>query len=306
MGLSGPDAGERDVAARDGEVQDASHTMSDALRDRSVDGSDGEERDTVAGDASGAVDSRNESGQFRDSVAETARGIDAANDAPPHGDADSSVAPDVTGTHDAGSNPRADVHDATDRPDASITDAHIDLRADIELDLTVPDVGANDVADAGIDIGIADAGPHPDGLACGFAPPGVGGSCPAVCNDGCVDGVCRIGCRGEQQCKGSTLECPAGFACEISCAGKQSCDSASLICPQLHACSLFCTGEQSCKVLQLNCRSGTCAIECLGNQQACDEVVVNCGAQACTASCAGSEGRPTLNCGQSCDCRPCP
>jgi hypothetical protein len=312
MGLGAPeDGGERDAAARDGDAQDASHTMPDAHRDRSFDvgdfGKDGEERDAFARDAFGAADGADEPGRLRDSSVDTARGSEGGHDAPPHGGTDSSVVADVADNGDGGVNTDGDANGATDPPDAQFTDARIDLPTDGELDVTVHDVIADDIADTGVDMGadITDAGAHTDGLVCGFAPPGLGGPCPAVCNDGCVDGTCRIGCGDEQQCKGSTLECPAGFTCEIRCAGKQSCDSASLLCPELHACTLFCTGEQSCKALELDCRSGTCAVECLGDKQACDAAVVNCGSQACTASCPGSEHRPTLNCGQSCDCRPC-
>jgi hypothetical protein len=287
MGLVAPeDGGQHDAAARDGGVQDISHAGSDA---------------------SGAVDSASERDHSRDSAVDTARGSEGGHDATPDVGADRSVV-DVTSTRDARVDVGVDANDAMDPPDTSPADARIDLHADIELDVTLRDVGADDVTDTAIDMGpdvIADVGTHNDGIVCGLSPPAPGGECPAVCNDGCVDGICKIGCRGEQQCKESTLECPVGFACEVRCAGKQSCETVSLICPQLYACNLLCTGEQSCKGLQLSCRSGTCGIECLGDQQACETVVVNCGSQACSASCSGSADRPTVNCGQSCDCRPC-
>src|SRR5689334_15055729 len=154
MGLAAPeDGGERDTTARDADVQDASHTMSDAFRDRWFDvGSDGEERDAFSRDTSGAVDSTNEPDHARDAPADAARGIEGGDDAPSHGGPDSRVVPDVMDTRDAGAHTSGDANDATDPRDASPTDAQIDLPTDIEIDLTVADIGAVDVADASIDI----------------------------------------------------------------------------------------------------------------------------------------------------------
>jgi hypothetical protein len=299
MGLSPPDdTPGNDAAAIDVDARDASYTAPDAFHDRAFDGaSDREERDVTARDGWRAADSAGEAADARDGAFDASRGSETGRDTPPHGGADSYVVVDVTGTRDAGiEDGVGDEVDANGPSDATVVDAHVDLLADVDLDIPVSDVGADDVADAGADR---------DGAVCGFAPPAPGGPCPAVCNDGCVDGICKIACRGEQECKEATVECPAGFSCEVNCAGKQSCESVLVVCPELYPCSLLCAGEQSCKELELNCRSGTCAIECLGNGQACDATLVNCGPEACAASCSGSEGRPTLNCGQSCDCRPC-
>jgi hypothetical protein len=210
---------------------------------------------------------------------------------------------------------RAFVPDAVDIPEAGLdrdvrgADGRADAsRVDAASDVSVVDAGTDDVDAASVDAGSGAADGIDDadaGAACGLAPPPPGGACPAVCNDGCAEGVCRIACRGEQECKKATIQCPPGFACDISCAGKQSCDAALLVCPDIYACRLLCAGEQSCKAIDFNCRSGICQLSCSGTSQVCESATVNCGEQACTATCNPAESRPTVNCGASCDCRPC-
>ncbi|MET0595698.1 MAG: hypothetical protein ABW133_23575, partial [Polyangiaceae bacterium] len=171
--------------------------------------------------------------------------------------------------------------------------------ADISVDSPSVDVGGDSGEDA-VDVAQPDVG-----LVCGFAPPAPGGECPAICNEGCTGGICKIGCRADKQCKDAALECPADFTCQVNCVGKHGCEGATVNCPDTFACSLLCGDDQSCKGLTFNCRTGTCNIDCLGNN-AC-ESVVNCGPQTCTAVCQGPApmGRPTMNCGESCDCRGC-
>jgi hypothetical protein len=202
--------------------------------------------------------------------------------------------------------------DTSEEEDASADgEWEADNPDDVAIDVTPDERGSDaffdgsSADDASVDTTSGDA-PSDGRIVCGFAPPAPGGTCPAVCNEGCLGGVCQIGCRGEQECKGATIECPPGFSCEINCAAKQSCDNAVLICPDDYACRLTCAGEQSCKALELTCGSGPCQLTCLGSNQSCDATVVNCSAQACTASCPSPDNSPSLNCGQSCDCRPCP
>ena len=214
--------------------------------------------------------------------------------------------------------------DDTDAGDASISDASRDdsfdeaSSSDRRDAATRDAAGAADTGSAPVDSGDGaldatgmreggrDAQPQGDADGAVDVPPPPGGPCPAVCNGGCAAGICTIACSGEQECKGATLECPPGFACEVNCVGKRSCDASLVVCSEADACALLCVGEQSCKKVELICRSGTCDIECLGSSQTCEMAVVNCGQQACTAKCQSPESRPTLNCGQSCDCRPCP
>ena len=306
-----------------GDAGDAS--ISDALRDGFFDrASDGVLRDTAVRDATGVADTGSTEPDSRGGAVDAADITEAGRDGPPHGDADSSVLPDATGTRDvsmdvgggAGDANRPSDHSDDGVGDASRpsdhsdggasdtsgpsgdaqSDASIDGDADVDLDTTEDD-GADPVADAGAGV---------DGFVCGFQPAPTGGECPAVCNGGCAAGICTIACSGELECKGATLECPSGFACEVNCVGKQSCESALVMCGEIDACKLLCAGDQSCKKVELICRSGTCSAECLGSTQTCQEAVVNCGPQACAATCQNAKSRPKMNCGPSCDCRPCP
>jgi hypothetical protein len=214
-------------------------------------------------------------------------------DTPTREDAEHDGAPDGTGNTDTGDSSVSD-----DADGSLVPDAH-----DVETDVAA-DEGAGD---APSDVPSGDIGADADGrIVCGFAPPAPGGTCPPICNDGCVGGMCQIACRDEQECEKATIACPVGFTCDVNCAGKQSCDGVTLVCPDTYACRLLCAGEQSCKSVEVNCGGGPCQVTCLASKQACESTVVHCGAQSCTASCMSMEGEPTLNCGQSCDCRPCP
>ena len=302
MGLAAPDdTPEHDAAADDGGVLDAAQTAPDATRDAPSGGGADHELKDATRDESKAPDGATATDAHHDGPLDATRRNDAGDGAPPDNGADGSPVPDA---NDAGhSAPDVSVDGkGSDAPfDGSTADARIDASTDTSTD---------PLDDADIDTPTADrdvaTDADADGPVCGFAPPAPGGTCPAVCNEGCIAGVCQIACRGDQECKGVTLQCPVGFTCELICSGKQSCDATVVVCPDTYACRLLCAGEQSCKALEFNCGSGPCQLTCQGNSQACDSTVVNCGAEACTASCTSPDNPPTLNCGQSCDCRPCP
>jgi hypothetical protein len=214
-------------------------------------------------------------------------------------DADLSTPEDTSTEADFHHDSALDGTGNTDTDDSSVTND-----ADGSI---LPDASADVETDATSDAASIDTGADTDGrIVCGSAPPAPGGTCPAVCNEGCVGSMCQIACRNEQECENATIECPPGFTCDVNCAGKQSCESVVLVCPDTYACRLLCAGEQSCKDLDVNCGSGPCQVTCLASKQACESTVVNCSAQSCTASCTSADSEPTLNCGQSCDCRPCP
>ena len=287
------DTPSNEVSARDATARSDGATTEplDATADR-------QGRDVLEEDGKRGTDAVNDASSLPDGSLDAARMDGGSNDATP-GRTDGSGTADAPSTRDV----TQDTHDSSRAEDGSrAEDAPFDTPpddvasgADVSADVPISD-GPSD--------GLVDAQPDHD-FVCGFAPPAPGGSCPAVCNEGCAGGICKIACREDQQCKEATLECPAGFTCQINCVGKQGCESASVICPDTFACSLLCGGEQSCKSLTLGCRSGTCNIECIG-KEAC-EAVVNCGPQTCAAACQepGAKGRPTMNCGESCDCRPC-
>ena len=288
----------RDGASNDG-GSDSDATLSDASSDRSfADAIDERRRDATAGDAAEGEDAKNtrdatnEPLPTSDGSLDVARGDGARNDSTSAG-IDGSRPADAT-IRDANAEDRAQYDSNIDAP----MDEDAGGMADISIDTP-----ATDAIDVAVDVA-PDAPPDVD-FVCGFAPPAPGGECPAVCNEGCAGGICKIGCREDKQCKDAALECPAGFTCQVNCVGKHACESASVTCPDLFACSLLCGDDQSCKGVTFNCGSGTCNVDCLGNN-AC-EAIVNCGPQTCAATCqtSGPMGRPTLNCGESCDCRPC-
>ena len=304
MGLG--DTPEPDASPRDVSAQDAPPTTPDVARDALFDVDPDHELEGATRDGSKAPDGST-GVDHHDGVLDAKRPNDARDGASPNDRVDASFIPDAAGALDSGTDVFTDgkTHDAPF--DGAKPDANIDASPDTHIDAAA-DAGSDASPDMDIDVATADGDVQTDadgGPVCGFAPPAPGGACPAVCNDGCVDGICQIACRGEQECKGSTIQCPVGFTCEINCAGKQSCDTAVVVCPDTYACRLVCAGEQSCKALESKCGTGPCQIACQGNSQACDSTVVNCGAEACTASCTSPESAPTLNCGPSCDCRPC-
>jgi hypothetical protein len=312
MGLGAPDdTAPLDAALRDVSVQDAAQTTPDAGHDAFFDRGPDHELKDAAPDGSKAIDGAKGADGQHDGAPDGARRDDAGDGAPPHTIVDGSLTPDARDARDSGTNISTDGKTNDGPFDGSRPDVTMDASIDAGSDGSV-DAGSDASIDAGDDAAVADGDVNnvdahaDDGRVCGFAPPAPGGICPAVCNEGCVDGICQIACRGEQECKDATIQCPLGFTCDINCAGKQSCDSAVIVCPATYACRLVCAGEQSCKALQSNCGSGPCEITCLGSSQACDSTIVNCGPDACIASCNSSETPPTLNCGQSCDCRPCP
>jgi len=300
MGLAPPeDTPEPDASPRDVSAQDAPQTTPDVDPDHQL--------EDATRDGSKAPDSSTGSDAHHDGALDAIRPHDAGDGARPNDRVDGSIIADAPGARESGADVLAD-RKTNDAPfDGAKADANSDASPDERIDAAA-DAGSDASPDTDIDASTADGDVQTDandGPVCGFAPPAPGGTCPAVCNDGCIDGICQIACRGEQECKGATIQCPVGFTCEINCAGKQSCDTAVVVCPDTYACRLVCAGEQSCKALESNCGSGPCQLSCQGNSQACDSAVVNCGAEACTASCTSPENLPTLNCGASCDCRPC-
>jgi hypothetical protein len=311
MGLGAPDdTASNDAALGDVRVHDAAQTTADVAGDSLFDGGGDHELEDATPDGRNAIDGPKGTDVHRDGAPDGSLRDDAGDGAPPDAGGDASLKPDAPGARDSGTNIPADGK-ANDGPfDGSMPDVTMDASTDAGSDGSIDagsdaSIDADDASTADGDVNNVDADGD-DGPRCGFAPPAPGGICPSVCNDGCIDGICQIACRGEQECKDSTIQCPLGFTCDINCAGKQSCDSAVIVCPDTYACRLVCAGDQSCKALETNCGSGPCELTCLGSSQACDSTIVNCGPEACVASCNSSETPPTLNCGPSCDCRPCP
>jgi hypothetical protein len=311
MGLGAPDdTPSSDAALRDVGLQDAAQTTPDVARDSFWDRGRDHELKDAAPDGSKASDGAKGADVHPEAGRDGSLRDDAGDGAPPSTGVDGSLQPDAPGARDTGTNIPTDGK-VNDGPfDASMRDVTMDASTDASGDGSVDadsdaSIDGEDASTPDGDVNNGDADAN-DGPMCGFAPPAPGGICPSVCNDGCIDGICQIACRGEQECKDSTIQCPLGFTCDINCAGKQSCDAAVIVCPDTYACRLVCAGEQSCKALESNCGSGPCQITCIGNSQACDSTIVNCGAEACVATCNSSESPPTLNCGPSCDCRPCP
>ena len=119
--------------------------------------------------------------------------------------------------------------------------------------------------------------------------------CPAVCNGGCGQGVCRI--------TNPTVEttCAPGMPCEITCADARSC-KVKLVCGAASTCNIKCLGDRACSE-EIHCGTGPCAVNC-DNDKTCSKVFCE-NAATCAVTCNGFQacGFP-VNCGTSrCDVR---
>jgi len=137
---------------------------------------------------------------------------------------------------------------------------------------------------------------------CDQEPSPPGGSCPAICTGGCLDGTCIIPCNTDSACEGDTINCPAGFACTVECGANDGCKNTTVNCPSRYACNVACSVD--CQNANVNCNTGVCNLTC-GAGNACKNVDLTCGANTCSATCNGSLDLPLVACGSSCDCDSC-
>jgi len=158
-------------------------------------------------------------------------------------------------------------------------------------------IGYDPIDDGGGD------GVLPDGSGAGDGRPGLDAVapdafvCPAICNQGCANGVCNI--LGDEL---FDITCPPGLACHVTCEGSMSC-MARIDCTAARACTVDCTGPDSC-FFGATCGAFPCAIHCIG-AGSCGPL--DCGAAAqCSISCpAVSSCNFGVRCGErtcSVDC----
>jgi hypothetical protein len=153
---------------------------------------------------------------------------------------------------------------------------------------------------SGPDAGVADAARAE--CVADPTPTGSVADCPAACTGGCQDGVCTIDCTTEI-CP-TPVTCPDGYACVVECEGVDACDTTDIQCPAEHACRVECiAGVDACGDVALHCGAASCTMEC--GEATCIGAALLCGAGPCTATCS-AETRPSLECGPSCECTPCP
>jgi len=138
---------------------------------------------------------------------------------------------------------------------------------------------------------------------CGEPPEPTAEGCPPECNSGCLDGVCYIGCTGDQSCN-QKVTCPPGIACQVGCGGLESCRF-EIHCDDGYPCAVSCSGESSCKGADLYCgATSDCNVICSPASEACQGLKVHCGEGECGMQCFGSQ-LPQFDCGESCDCTVC-
>jgi hypothetical protein len=142
-------------------------------------------------------------------------------------------------------------------------------------------------------------------FSCGVEPPPPGQAmCPTECTGGCtVDNECLIACTSAV-CMGQPVTCPMDYACRVTCNETDACLGATITCPDSYACNVECNGNSACRDAVLTCSTGVCAMDCAGGGQVCNNTNIQCGSEMCSASCPPSS-KPTLSCGQACDCGPC-
>jgi hypothetical protein len=140
------------------------------------------------------------------------------------------------------------------------------------------------------------------GFVCGEDPAPVGGDCPAVCNGGCVGTTCMIECTASNECNRDQIQCPEAFDCNVLCNGTNACKDALFTCSSQHACEVTC--EDGCSGAEVQCGEGVCRLTCSETGAVCTNVDLLCGPDECQATCEGGS-EPTVECGASCDCRPC-
>ena len=137
-----------------------------------------------------------------------------------------------------------------------------------------------------------------DSSSCVPDPEPLGGFCPPLCTNGCVDNVCQVLCNAPDQCQ--TIDCPPGFACEVLCEGQDACDGGTVNCTDL-ACSVSCSdGNDACGDMHIYCGAqASCSLTCTGGAGPCTGTQLHCGSGPCTATC-DTDINPTVNPADSC------
>lgn len=119
---------------------------------------------------------------------------------------------------------------------------------------------------------------------------GADSGCPAVCNDGCLGGDCRV--RNPT----SAVTCPAGMACLVQCAQKPC---RNIDCTAATSCEVECGANQGCDGITISCGSGPCLVEC-ADMQGCNSVSISAGASAAFCiDCQGDDGCNSVTCGSA-------
>jgi len=144
------------------------------------------------------------------------------------------------------------------------------------------------------------------GVECAMTAPPTA-ECDPSCG-ACANGVCSIYCSAGSPCNGQTIVCPEGLSCDVECSDG-ACADATIQCPSLHQCFVQCIGDQTCVGAQINCGpnadDGACQLRCSTGIDVCTNTAMMCGQNSCIAQCL-SDSAPTLSCGESCKCIPCP
>lgn len=140
------------------------------------------------------------------------------------------------------------------------------------------------------------------GRCCGNSDPPPGGTCPAICDNGCLGGVCHIECESLAECEDAAITCPVGYDCVVDCLAEQNiCRDAVIDCPAQQSCTVNCGDiSHTCQRAVINCGNGPCAVMCQGGGDVCDKTVLNCGLNSCSIDCPDTDTNQV--CGDSCDC----
>jgi hypothetical protein len=113
--------------------------------------------------------------------------------------------------------------------------------------------------------------------------------CPAGCSS-CQDMLpdrsgyaeCVIDCAGNE-CRNSTIECPAGMGCTVQCDNNDDCRLVD--CSEASSCKITCSGPSACD--EVTCGSGPCSVTCSGTNSCTGSVA--CGSSCrCDVTCGGT------------------